>query len=128
MRYIFKDGEMHEYSDYVRKYGLPETRGNTGGTTIINKSFDAYESPSSGKVISSHAERNDDLARSGCVEYDPDIKQDYQRNIAEGEAEMDKCVDSHVDAEWAKMSTQDKVALFNTRGNYNTRVSNICYH
>jgi hypothetical protein len=107
-KYIFKNGELLEYKDYVEKYGKPQQRRDKGGSTIINKSFDAYESPASGKIISNHHQRNDDMARTGCVEYEPEIKQDYQANIDAGDAKMDEFVDDHVEKSFAAMSTTEK--------------------
>lgn len=111
MRYIYKNGELLEYSDYVAKYGEPQRRCAAKGTTIINKSFDAYESPSSGKVISSHADRNDDLARTGCIEYDPGIRQDQERNTKAGDEAINRLVDETVEKQFHSMSTSEKESL-----------------
>ena len=81
--------------------------------TIINKSFDAYESPVSGEIISNHAQRNEDLARSGCVEYDPEIKTDYHNSVKSGDEAIDKMVDETVEREFEAMPSEKKEKLEN---------------
>lgn len=81
--------------------------------SIINNSFDAYESPSSGKTISNHRQRDEDLKETGCVEYDPGVKQDYQANIKRGEKELDKQVDDTVEAAFEAMPVEKKERLEN---------------
>lgn len=103
-----RDPETNEWllkSDWNARF--PKGYTDTG-FTIINKSFDAFESHASGKIISNHAERREDMAREGCIEYDPEMRKDYQRNIEQGEREMDKKVDEVVEREFAAMSTADK--------------------
>lgn len=111
MRYIFKNGELLKYPDYVARYGEPQRRGATKGTTIINRSFDAYESPASGKIISNSSARRDDLARTGCIEYDPGIRQDQERNTKADDAALDKLVDETVEKQFHSMSADEKQML-----------------
>lgn len=70
-----------------------------------------YDSPIDGRPITSWKAREEDMKRSGCVEYDPEIKKDYQRNIDHGERELDRLVDSTVDAEFEKMPARKKELL-----------------
>lgn len=62
-----------------------------------------YDSPIDGRPITSWAQRRNDLARSGCQEYDPGMKQDTDRRVRSQEAALDKSVDSFVDEQIAKM-------------------------
>lgn len=62
-----------------------------------------YDSPIDGRPITSMKSRKEDMARSGCVEYDPEIKKDYTRRIERHEKEMEKRVDETIDKEISKM-------------------------
>lgn len=62
-----------------------------------------YDSPVTGKPITSKQARIEDLARTESVEYDPGMKQDYQRRVQESERQLDKSVDEHVDRAIAQM-------------------------
>ena len=42
--------------------------------------FEPYISPATGKMISSHSQRADDLKRSGSFLYEPGVKEDIARN------------------------------------------------
>ena len=70
---------------------------------VFVKQSISYDSPIDGRHITNARERKEDLARSGCVEYDPGVKQDYQRRIQREEQELDKSVDESVDAAISKM-------------------------
>lgn len=63
----------------------------------------AYDSPIDGRHITSMQQRKEDLARSGCVEYDPEMKKDFTRRIEHEEKEMDKKFDETIEAEISKM-------------------------
>lgn len=56
-----------------------------------------YESPIDGKVISSRQQRQDDLARSGCVPYDPEMKKDAERRRKEQDAKIEAAMDKTVE-------------------------------
>lgn len=72
----------------------------------------AYDSPIDGRHITSHAQRNEDLKRNNCVPYEPEIRQDYDRRLKDGEAKLDKAIDEHVEATIAKMSTAKRAKLY----------------
>lgn len=56
-----------------------------------------YTSPIDGRPITSQRARADDLARSGCIPYDPAMKQDTDRRVREAEASLEKTVDDTVE-------------------------------
>lgn len=62
-----------------------------------------YDSPIDGRPITSWQQRRNDLARSGCQEYDPGMKQDTDRRIKAEDAALDRNVDNFVDEQIAKM-------------------------
>jgi hypothetical protein len=70
-----------------------------------------YESPIDGRPIMSMQARREDLARSNCVPYEPEQKQDYQRRIKEGEEKLDKAVGETVDREIAHMPARKRERL-----------------
>jgi hypothetical protein len=72
-----------------------------------------YESPIDGRVISSKQQRLDDLARSGCIEYDPEMKTDAARRRQESDKILDKAVETTVEQAFEKMPVQKKERLTN---------------
>ena len=70
-----------------------------------------YDSPIDGKPITNKHARIEDLKRSGCIEYDPEMKKDHKRRIDEGERALDKSVDSLVDREIAAMPARKRENL-----------------
>jgi putative FmdB family regulatory protein len=56
-----------------------------------------YDSPIDGRPISSWKQRRDDLARHGCQEYDPGMRQDTDRKVKRDQAQLEKAVDATVD-------------------------------
>ncbi len=73
----------------------------------------AYESPIDGRQIIGMQARKEDLARSGCVEYDPEMKKDYTRRLAREDAAMDAKIDSFVEAQIDSMPSHKQEKLHN---------------
>lgn len=63
----------------------------------------AYQSPIDGRPITNQRERREDLARNGCVEYEPGMRQDVDRRVIEDEKALDRAVDETFDREISKM-------------------------
>jgi hypothetical protein len=63
-----------------------------------------YESPIDGRPITSHKQRLDDMARHGCIEYDPEMRKDADRRLKESEAALEKNIDASVEREILGMS------------------------
>jgi len=70
-----------------------------------------YDSPIDGRPITSKQARQEDLARSGCVEYDPEMKTDYRRRIDAEEKALDATVDHFVDSQIANMPARKREKL-----------------
>lgn len=70
-----------------------------------------YDSPIDGRPITSMAARREDLARSGCVEYDPEMRRDADNRQKEADAALDRSVDNLVEAEFSAMPVRKKEAL-----------------
>ena len=71
-----------------------------------------YDSPITGEPITSHHARLEDMKRHDCIEYDPEMKRDYERRIAEGDAKLDKLIDAHVEESIEKMPTAKRAKLW----------------
>lgn len=72
-----------------------------------------YDSPIDGRPITSWKQRQEDLARNGCQEYDPEMRKDTDRRLAREDAELDAKIEQTVEAEIEKMPSRKKEALAN---------------
>lgn len=70
-----------------------------------------YQSPIDGRPITSRQARADDMARANCIEYDPEMRTDYQRRIKDSETRLEREVDSTVDAVIAGMPARKRERL-----------------
>jgi hypothetical protein len=70
-----------------------------------------YDSPIDGRPITSKQAREEDLARSNCIPYDPEMKTDYRRRVEREEQELEKSLDATVDAELAAMPARKREKL-----------------
>jgi len=73
--------------------------------------FDPYLSPIDGKPILNRSQRNDDLARNGCVEYDPEMKKDADLFKKRKEQEIDDAIDGAVREIYSGFSEEKKSQL-----------------
>ncbi len=62
-----------------------------------------YDSPIDGRPITNLQARQEDLARSGCIPYDPEMRTDGERRQKEGEEKLDRQVDETVEQMVAKL-------------------------
>ena len=67
-----------------------------------------YESPIDGTVITNRKQRIEDMARNNCMEYDPGMRQDYDRRQKESDLALDKAVDETVDKALETMPSDQK--------------------
>lgn len=70
-----------------------------------------YDSPIDGRHITSRQARLDDMARAGCIEYDPGMKQDHARRIADSDAALDKAVETAVESQIHAMPARKREML-----------------
>lgn len=70
-----------------------------------------YTSPITGEPITSHAARREDMARHGCVEYDPCMKQDVDRRREESMQAFEAGIERTVSEEIAKMTPAKRQKL-----------------
>lgn len=78
---------------------------------FVHVDFPAYQSPSSGKWITSRTERREDLKATNCVEYEPSMKQEMEKRHQAEDAALEKKIDEHVEKEIYSMDakTRDKL-------------------
>ena len=70
-----------------------------------------YDSPIDGRPITSKQARAEDLARSNCVPYDPELKTEQQRKLKAKDDALDRAVDETVDREIALMPARSREKL-----------------
>lgn len=85
--------EMILKSEWIEKYGEPVKRG----LMIINRKFESYISPTSGQVISSFKQREEDMKSSGCVDYEPSLKGEIDRNIEIADQQLEAKIEDSID-------------------------------
>ena len=104
--------------DYDKKRHCPEC-GKDAKKVIsappmgIVQASVSYDSPIDGRPISSWAQRREDLARSGCVPYDPDKKKDVDRWKRQKDEALERQLDETVEAEIERMPARKKEMLVN---------------
>jgi len=92
--------------------GAPAKKIFTTPVIIASKEIH-YESPIDGRPIESMKQRQQDLARSNCQEYDPEMKTDYIRRQQKKDASLEKAVSETVEKELAKMPSEKLERLQN---------------
>lgn len=110
------------YHTYVRKAAdyldTPECCGRKTEKRLLTapmarfdiQPWDAYESPATGKMISSYTQRREDMKVSGCRDYegkDSELRQ-AQRLAQYDEQKQDEALDTTVRQAWANLSPQKK--------------------
>lgn len=74
--------------------------------------WDAYQSPATGKLITSYAERRADMKAAGCRDWEgmDSEKQNAQRQKQYAEQANDEALDKSVRTAWAQLSPEKKAA------------------
>lgn len=117
--YRCSNGHEFERSLPVAEYKAPQTCecGARGERVISTPTIGyvqrecRYDSPIDGRPITSWRQRQDDLARHGCREYDPGMKQDYHRRIEREQTALEKKFDATVEAEIERMPSRKRERL-----------------
>ena len=78
---------------------------------MFSVDFPAYQSPASGKWITSRAERKADMKATGCVDYEPSLKAEQERRYAAEDAALEKQVDEHIEKEIINMPVEKRERL-----------------
>lgn len=88
--------------------------GFRGKAPMLNcdiQPWDAYISPTTGKAVTSYAQRREDMKASGCVDYEPSLIEHQQKRYQEEDRLLDKKVEEHVEETIALMPTQKQEQL-----------------
>jgi hypothetical protein len=72
-----------------------------------------YDSPIDGTVITTWAQRRDDLDRNHCMPYDPEMKRDGETRLKDSDAALARHVDEHVERTIEKMDSHTRGTLYN---------------
>lgn len=102
--------ELITKREWLEKYG--EKIHAKAPMFFVKGKFDAYESPITGKIITSARQRAAEMKEHGCVDYEPSLKDEIDRNVRNEELALDKHVDDTVDYEIANMPAQKREKLF----------------
>lgn len=70
-----------------------------------------YTSPIDGRVITTRQQRQEDLAKSNCIPYDPGMKQDADRRRVESEMKLEKSLDATVEKQIHTMPARKREKL-----------------
>lgn len=119
--YEYRCGNKHEVTKFfrVRDYveavdceqcDLAAVRIFTAPVVKVAQDI-AYTSPIDGKVITTHAARQDDLKRYGCVPFDQDTEQEVARVNKELDSEFDRTIDQTVEESICRMPEKKRVQL-----------------
>ena len=106
-----KDKETGEWilkSEWNEKYA---DRPMGRGPMIINRKFENYVSPTSGEVITSFRQREEDMRAAGCVDYEPSLKDEIDRNVKIEDQKLEKDLDNTVDEVFDSMSGEKREKL-----------------
>jgi putative FmdB family regulatory protein len=117
--YSYKCQNGHKFDRFLKLADYDKSQTCECGADSIKQlsapmfqvDFPAYQSPTSGKWITSRTQRNEDLKQSGCVEYEPSMKQEMERKHAAEDAALDKAVDEHVEKTIYEMPVQQRERL-----------------
>lgn len=118
--YEYACEEGHYFDRYLSlaKYDQPQTclcgsqsRKLISLVTIVRAKEIRYTSPVDGREITTEAARREDLARSNCIPYDPEMKTDTIRRRAQEDATLEASVDRTVEQEWDKMPAEKRERL-----------------
>jgi len=82
--------------------------------TMINcdmQPWDYYESPVSGRPITSYKERKKDMDEHGCVDYDPGVRTGTTTHMKTEDAKLEKKMDAFVEKAIEEMPVRKKEKL-----------------
>lgn len=120
--YIFECEQGHRFEKVlpVSQYNDPQTCecGSTAQRKTVPTmlspdiaNWDSYVSPATGDLITSKKQRKEDMKRSGCVDYEPSLRDEFKRKERENELKLDKQLDQTVDSIFESMPSSKKEML-----------------
>lgn len=108
--------ELYQPLDGLREFEACSTCGEQAQKHFLKAPIGRvekveYTSPIDGRPITTKAARIEDMARNGCVEYDPEMKTDYLRRQRESSDAIDRKVDAIVEQEIHGMGARKRERL-----------------
>lgn len=116
-----KCGAYHEYIRPVAKcHDTPDCCGVKTDKRLLSapmmradiQPWDAYQSPATGKLITSYAQRREDMKASGCRDWEgrESEQKNADRQKSYEDAALDAKLDTTVRTAWAQLSPEKKAA------------------
>jgi hypothetical protein len=96
--------------DQICECGRPATRLIRAPMVFVQADI-CYDSPIDGRPITSRQARLEDMKRAGCVEYDPGMRQDYDRRVRDNETALDRTLEQSVEASIAQLPARKRETL-----------------
>lgn len=120
--YVFECENGHRFEKVLRiaDYNSPQkcecgsTANRKTVPTMLSPdiaNWDTYTSPATGNLITSKKQRREDMKRSGCVDYEPSLRENFKKQQRENELKLDKQLDQTVDSIFESMPSQKKEML-----------------
>ena len=118
--YVYLCHAGHTFERYLRyaEFDTPQTcecgelsERQVCAPMMVRVNNIAYTSPVDGRPITSKQARLEDLKRHGCIEYEPGMKQDYDRRLKESEESLEKSVDASIEKAIAEMPARKREKL-----------------
>ncbi len=120
--YTHKCIKGHKFDVYakIEDYNAPqvcecgeESRRITVPTMIAPDmaNWDRFISPTTGKLITSYRERREDMAQSGCSDYEPSLKNEVGKRQKADDEKLDKLIDETVVREIEGMDAKSREKL-----------------
>lgn len=122
--YVFECESGHKFDRFLKldEYDTPQTCecGKAAKRKIVPTmikpdmaDWEAYQSPASGKWITSYSEREADMKATGCVDYDPGMRKVQRQKEQDEDKALDAAVDDTVERAWEAMPSDKKEKLEN---------------
>lgn len=116
-----KCGAYHEYIRPVANcHDTPDCCGVKTDKRLLSapmmradiQPWDAYQSPATGRLITSYAQRREDMKASGCRDWEgrESEQKNADRQKKYAEIELDAKLDTTVRTAWAQLSPEKKAA------------------
>lgn len=117
--YVFRCTNGHKFDRYlpVEQYNSKQTcdcgadANRQTVPTMIAPMFQDYESPIDGSPITSKRKRQEDMARSGCVPYEPSLRTESQTKLRNEELKLENQIDRTVEYEIKTMPARKRELL-----------------
>lgn len=120
--YAYECEQGHEFDRYLplHQWNKPQVCDcGKAATKVLTATYGyvqgdvCYDSPIDGKAITSRRQRKEDMARNGCMEYDPEMKKDAARRRRQADESLDRSVDATVEESFEKMDGKKRERLAN---------------